>query len=71
MTGGDDMVWAWDQANDHESEDTIWARALDAGAHELFVQGGSAGGSSDLAPRLGFIIFTNDPSFTPPPPNTL
>jgi hypothetical protein len=46
--------------------------AFDGGDHELTVFGGASDGPGDGEhPSLGFVIFTNIDSYTPPDPGDL
>ncbi|MBW2276680.1 MAG: pre-peptidase C-terminal domain-containing protein, partial [Deltaproteobacteria bacterium] len=70
LSGGPDNTWDWDQANG--SLTAVWSSFLTTGTHALTVLGGESDGSSTWEhPALGFVIFTNDPAFVPPDPNTL
>jgi hypothetical protein len=70
VSGGSDWEWDWDQANGAMLP--IWSDFLTTGTHTLTVHGGASdGGALEDHPALGFIIFTNDPAFTPPDPATL
>jgi hypothetical protein len=70
MAGAPPQIWTWDQANG--STTPVWSSALVAGNHTLRIRGGaSTGGGTTQHPALGYVIFTNDPAFTPPNPGDL
>jgi hypothetical protein len=60
--------WQWDQFTVGTSTTVPWSAALTGGAHTLQI---SAAEVSDGYPYLGFVILTNDATYTPPDPGTL
>jgi len=54
--------WVW---NPGGTDGTPWAPALVAGPHTLTIRGGEQDWIADL-PKLGPVVFVNDPAWTPP-----
>jgi hypothetical protein len=70
MSGAPAQTWTWDQANGAMTP--IWSSTLLAGSHSIRIRGGASNGSAATShPALGYVVFTNDPAYTPPDPGSL